>query len=216
LQNFACKLCWKEYLTCKIKEGTSCLLTKCPNSNCKIIVDETLVISIVEKNEKEKYEKYLTRSFIDDNPHVKWCPAPNCGNAVFCSDLEVSSVLCSCSFKFCFKCSNEAHEPCSCKNLLEWLQKEKDDSETINWLCVNTKTCPKCSKAIEKNGGCNCMTCSSCKFQFCWLCLDDWIKTHTDHFKCNKYKQGDKGETKNEGADKARLELEKYNFYYTS
>jgi len=59
------------------------------------------------------------------------------------------------------------------------------------------------------------MTCSSCKFQFCWLCLDDWVKTHTDHFKCNKYKQGDKGETKNEGADQARIELEKYNFYYT-
>jgi len=149
-KHFACKLCWKEYLSCKIKEGTSCLLTKCPNLNCKIIVDETLVVNLVDKNEKEKYEKYLTRSFIDDNPHVKWCPAPNCGNAVFCSDLDVSSVLCSCSFKFCFKCSNEAHEPCSCKNLLEWLQKEKDDSETINWICVNTKTCPKCSKAIEK------------------------------------------------------------------
>jgi hypothetical protein len=47
-------------------------LTKCPSSKCSIIVDETLVSNLVDKNSKEKYEKYLTRSFIDDNPHVKW------------------------------------------------------------------------------------------------------------------------------------------------
>lgn len=36
------------------------------------------------------------------------------------------------------------------------------------------KKCPGCSVMIEKVGGCNYMTCSSCRAQFCWRCLQSW------------------------------------------
>jgi len=35
----------------------------------------------------------------------------------------------------------------------------------------NTKRCPKCSIRIEKNQGCNHMTCRGCKFEWCWVCV---------------------------------------------
>jgi len=218
-KHFSCKICWKEYLITKINDGPSCLHTKCPFLKCGIIIDETLVTNLVDSTSKERFEKYLTRSFIDDNPHVKWCPAPNCGNAVYCADLEEDAVLCSCGLKFCFKCSNEAHAPSSCDDLVEWLKKEKNDSETINWLVANTKCCPKCKKQIEKNGGCNHMNCSQCRYEFCWICMEDW-KNHGEKtggfYKCNKYKE-EELEKKNKLSekDKAREALEKYNFYYT-
>lgn len=41
----------------------------------------------------------------------------------------------------------------------QWKQKCHDDSETHNWLTANTKLCPKCSKPVEKNGGCNLVVC---------------------------------------------------------
>lgn len=34
-----------------------------------------------------------------------------------------------------------------------WVKKCQDDSETSNWISANTKDCPKCRSAIEKNGG---------------------------------------------------------------
>jgi len=40
-----------------------------------------------------------------------------------------------------------------------WKQKCQDDSETKNWMSANTKPCPKCAKPVEKNGGCNLVTC---------------------------------------------------------
>ena len=57
---------------------------------------------------------------------------------------------------------------------------------------MNTKLCPSCRKPIEKNQGCNHMTCRSigCKYEFCWLCMGPW----TEHgsvtggfYKCNKF-----------------------------
>ena len=45
------------------------------------------------------------------------------------------------------------------------------------WIKDNTQQCPKCHRHIEKNGGCNHMTCrppGGCSHEFCWLCLADW------------------------------------------
>lgn len=52
--------------------------------------------------------------------------------------------------------------------------------------------CPKCRTPIEKNQGCNHMTCrkNSCKYEFCWLCMGAWTEHGTNtggFYKCNKY-----------------------------
>lgn len=39
-----------------------------------------------------------------------------------------------------------------------WKKKCQDDSETSNWLQANTKDCPNCRIAINKDGGCNHMS----------------------------------------------------------
>lgn len=41
-------------------------------------------------------------------------------------------------------------------------------------LSINLQECPKCHATIEKNGGCNHMHCSTCKAEFCWVCLGPW------------------------------------------
>jgi ariadne-1 len=43
-----------------------------------------------------------------------------------------------------------------------WDEKINGDSETKNWMAMNTKPCPKCGKPVEKNGGCNLVMCT-CK-----------------------------------------------------
>lgn len=67
---------------------------------------------------------------------------------------------CSCGRNFCFRCAKDPHSPCTCKMWELWDEKISGDSETKNWMAINTKPCPKCSKAVEKNGGCNLVVCT--------------------------------------------------------
>lgn len=217
-KHFACKNCWKEYMEVAIGDGPTCLSMTCPQRNCNIIVDETLVSALVNDKAKSKYGEYLARSFVDDNPKIKWCPAPDCGKAVYCPDVTQSDVKCVCGYKFCFKCHHEAHLPSPCDLVKAWLKKAADESETANWISANTKDCPKCKRAIEKNGGCNHMTCSQCRYEFCWICMDDW-SLHSGstggYYKCNRYKEEElEVKLKMTEKEQARAAIEKYMHYF--
>lgn len=43
--------------------------------------------------------------------------------------------------------------------LCEWNRRMRDGTETASWLNANTKPCPKCTKPVEKAGGCNLVVC---------------------------------------------------------
>jgi len=63
-----------------------------------------------------------------------------------------------------------------CETVSRWIVKNSAESENLNWILANTKQCPKCKRPIEKNQGCMHMTCSQCKFEFCWLCQGSWAE----------------------------------------
>lgn len=146
----------------KINEGQSRRIS-CMAHKCYSVCDEAKVRELVsarDSNLAKKFERFLLESYIEDNGKVKWCPSvPHCGNALRSEDDDLCEVECTCGLKFCFGCLSEAHSPCSCKMWELWSKKCKDESETITWMTVNTKPCPSCHKMVEKNGGCNLMTC---------------------------------------------------------
>src|SRR3989344_8798860 len=71
-------------------------------------------------------------------------------------------------FRFCFNCLKDPHSPVPCKMVNEWMEKCEGEGETFKYISANTKDCPKCGSPVEKNGGCNLMTCR-CGTFFCWV-----------------------------------------------
>ena len=53
-------------------------------------------------------------------------------------------------------------------------------------MCI--KECPTCAATIEKDGGCNHVICknSSCKAEFCWVCLGPWEPHGSSWYNCNR------------------------------
>jgi ariadne-1 len=168
---------------------------------------------------KNRYEVLLTRTYVDDKDNLKWCPAPECVYAIECDirKKELSKVVptvhCRCKHNFCFGCTLADHQPPPCSLVKKWLKKCEDDSETSNWISANTKECPKCNSTIEKNGGCNHMTCRKCKHEFCWMCMGLWSEHGTSWYNCNRFEEKSGADARDAQA-KSRHSLERYLHYY--
>ncbi|KAI3917587.1 hypothetical protein MKW98_021349 [Papaver atlanticum] len=171
---------------------------------------------------KDRYSRYLLRSYIEGNKKSKWCPAPGCSSAVlFVLGSENFDVTCKCNYKFCWSCTEEAHRPVDCSTIAEWKDKNNNESENVTWILANSKPCPKCQRPIEKNHGCMHMSCTApCLYQFCWLCLCPWSKHGSEtggNYKCNRYEKAKKlGECDEEvnKREMAKKYIEKYAHYY--
>ncbi|KAL4193880.1 hypothetical protein AMTRI_Chr06g179150 [Amborella trichopoda] len=218
-----CCACWTgSYISTSINDGPGCLMLRCPDPSCGAAVGQDMINMLASEDDRDKYSRYLLRSYVEDNKKTKWCPAPGCEYAV---DFVVGSasydVSCNCSYNFCWNCTEEAHRPVDCETVAKWILKNSAESENMNWILANSKPCPKCKRPIEKNQGCMHITCTPpCKFEFCWLCLGSW----SDHgertggfYACNRYEtakqEGVYDETEKR-REMAKNSLERYTHYY--
>ncbi|KAJ4914223.1 putative E3 ubiquitin-protein ligase ARI1 [Raphanus sativus] len=210
-----CNTCWTEHFTVQINEGQSKRI-RCMAHKCNAICDEDVVRKLVSEKRPdlaEKFDRFLVESYIEDNKMVKWCPStPHCGNAIRAEDDKLCEVECSCGLQFCFSCTCQAHSPCSCLMWELWRKKCRDESETVNWITVHTKLCPKCSKPVEKNGGCNLVKCI-CGQYFCWLCGGATGREHTYRsiagHSCGRYE-----DDKERQMERAKRDLDRYTHYH--
>jgi ariadne-1 len=209
-----CRGCWQHYLTNKIQhEGYTCILTKCPEYKCPATVTDTVFEQQCTPEIAARYERFVARSFVESSRNLRWCPAPRCERIVRSSGSP-ENVLCLCGFKFCFQCNQEPHAPASCSQVRSWLAKCQDESETAHWILANTRQCPKCNVRIEKNQGCNHMTCQSCKYDFCWVCMGPWSEHGSEtggFYRCNVF---DPKKATDHNATDAKKELDRYLHYY--
>lgn len=206
----------------KIAEGTDCVSAKCPAPKCKAKVHDIAYKTLVDPEMFVKYSNFVLKSFVDDNPLVKWCPAPGCTYTIRCERKDrKEAVACKCNFQFCFSCCDHDigdHMPCPCAQVELWREKAAVESENVSWMIANTKKCPECRSPIEKNGGCMHMTCrkngGGCGYEFCWLCRGPWSEHGSatgGYYNCNKY---DAAKVKEDNVNDAKTDLETYMFYY--
>lgn len=217
-----CVTCWQGYISTSINDGPGCLMLRCPDPSCGAAVGQDMILAMSSHDDKDKYQRYFLRSFVEDNRKTKWCPAPGCDYAVdFIVGGGTFDVTCGCSYSFCWNCTEEAHRPVDCDTVSKWIMKNSAESENMNWILANSKPCPKCKRPIEKNQGCMHITCTPpCKFEFCWLCLGAW----SDHgertggfYACNRYeaaKQEGVYDDTEKRREMAKNSLERYTHYY--
>ncbi|KAI5290538.1 hypothetical protein KEM52_000424 [Ascosphaera acerosa] len=214
-----CVDCYQHYLAQKIGEEGEAAHIQCPSDDCHRIVDSRTLELLLSDSLKQRYHTLLTRTYVEDRDNLKWCPAADCDYAVTCAvkrrelDRVVPTVSCPCGHSFCFGCTLDDHQPAPCRLVKQWLKKCKDDSETANWISAHTKECPKCQSTIEKNGGCNHMTCRKCKYEFCWMCMGVWAEHGTSWYNCNRYEEKS-GSVARDAQARSRAFLERYLHYY--
>ncbi|KZT04183.1 uncharacterized protein LAESUDRAFT_728418 [Laetiporus sulphureus 93-53] len=218
-----CKSCWNAYVTSKIRTEAECWIT-CMAERCSIAAPDPFVHEALGEDAEtwERFQELLGRQFVSNMHNLKYCPYPSCTYTASCSAVPNRSVLlktvpivtCGAGHKFCFGCNIDSdHRPVICAIARMWLQKCHDDSETANWIKSNTKECSKCQSTIEKNGGCNHMTCKKCRWEFCWVCLGPWSEHGSSFYNCNRYDEKTSVDAR-DAQSRSRASLERYLHYY--
>lgn len=226
-----CVNCYHNYINASIPNGQ---LITCITPDCTLTIPHIDLDNIAQKANFDPSVIQVTpdiinnkllagsaKIHIDSTPNFCWCPGLDCDKFVELygevpppaeenSNLleKITIIKCPSSHEFCFHCKFENHLPNPCWIVKLWLKKCKDDSETANWIDSNTKPCPNCDNNIEKNGGCNHMSCSTCRKQFCWICLKDINKHSTGN--CNSYVKPEMAKKR----DQSRANLHRYLHFY--
>jgi len=219
-----CMDCWHDFCANAVQEeGPSCVRSTCPQSGCQEVLTEQEV-EAAAPDHLQKFQTYQLRNFVESNTLTRWCPGKGCERiacAQTASQMEQEDNVAHCDeclTSFCLICGEEPHSPCGCKDLAKWNEKCRNESETANWILANTKSCPKCVSRIEKNQGCNHMTCQRCKHEFCWICMGDWSDHGANtggYYKCNKYDVNSQSAPEDQSdAARAKRELDRYLHYY--
>mmetsp|Transcript_431 Transcript_431/g.503 ORF Transcript_431/g.503 Transcript_431/m.503 type:complete len:508 (-) Transcript_431:424-1947(-) len=225
-QHTFCKECWREYFKEAVTSSTAHSALGCPLYSCSLKVPESMVLKYLDPSLIPIYNKNKCESFVHMSHGYKWCPSPNCQFIAEFPNLGAHEIKCNCGCYFCFSCGCEAHRPANCQIVREWMVKNSAESENVTWILANTKQCPSCKKPIEKNQGCNHMTCrvevGGCKYEFCWMCLGPWSEHNTatgGYYRCNKYEEDVAQDNSNTRAEErqreeAKHELDRYMFYF--
>ncbi|XP_036422491.1 ankyrin repeat and IBR domain-containing protein 1 isoform X1 [Colossoma macropomum] len=246
-----CRACWEGFLNVKIQEGEAHNIF-CPAYECFQLVPVEVIESVVSREMDKRYLQFDIKAFVDNNPAIRWCPVARCERAVRLSRpgttatdalsfplLSAPAVDCGKGHLFCWECLGEAHEPCDCQTWKMWLQKVSEmkpeelagvseayeDAANCLWLLTNSKPCANCKSPIQKNEGCNHMQCAKCKYDFCWICLEEWKKHSSStggYYRCTRYEviqqveeQSKEMTVEAEKKHKSFQELDRFMHYYT-
>lgn len=145
---------------------------QCPGFKCEIILSDEEIVNSIEALYTGRYYQVITNDFVLSNRMLRWCTGKKCTNAIEMIDIvKQPGVRCSCGSHFCFSCSYYVHDLISCDLMKKFQLLKSKDLASANWIAENCKQCPKCRTEINKNGGCNHMTCRSCNHEFCWICM---------------------------------------------
>jgi hypothetical protein len=166
-----CLPCVIGYITQKINCNQT-IDIKCP-TECGEIFPEVEIKKILQRSPDlyDKYEKFSTMAKLNKDPNVRWCVTPECKGYMI-GDKSNNKLVCGiCKNAMCFLCRNAWHDGLQCEDAMNIEFKKYIER-------VEVKECPKCKTKIEKNEGCNHMTCTRCNYQFCWICCKQYTKRH--------------------------------------
>lgn len=202
----SCVSCWIAYLQVEITEGRPMNIA-CMARDCVLILPEAFVLQLIALDNDKMKERYLQSCFnewVRRHPKLRFCAGKDCAAIIKADKNEAKRVICAmCTSQFCFVCGENYHAPTDCRTMRKWMVRQAEDSETASYIYNYTKDCPGCGVSINKDGGCNWITCKKCNCRFCWICMDCNLEyTH----QCSLY--GDPGKGNNVEA------IPKYLFYY--
>ena len=178
-----CVECLQQHIHTEMNDKMFTEKIKCPT--CSTVWEHQEVMRLAATEDGERFERLVLHQTLKQMPDFRFCKKSGCGSGQIHADGDRYPIM------TCFKCRTQmcythdvlwhSGETCEAYDA----RKGGEDDMSRRWVASMTRPCPKCKVPIEKNGGCDHMTCrvASCQHEFCWLCSApyDRIRRYGNH-----------------------------------
>ncbi len=169
---YCCNTCLLQLINISIKDHDPLGNLVCKLKGCyKPFTQKDISRVLTNKVRLALLEDITQEQTIMRDPHGRHCPTPDCTFAYIHDKETRKTIHCpKCKQSHCSQCFKAHGASLSCN---EFTKQEAREKELLDkWKqTADARPCPKCNTAIEKNGGCPHMTCSKCRYEFCWDCM---------------------------------------------
>jgi IBR domain, a half RING-finger domain len=159
----SCLPCLRSWLSVRLREAghaqARSTTFRCPGQECAGAVTDAWVLAAERSADPE-----LALAFAELNsgvrrlPDYAKCPRDRCdGGGIVGADQRDAQ---------CPRCDR-----CWTLPTAEPARSAGDTRAHIQRIC---RSCPGCGVGIERTHGCPRMSCTQCRFEFCWVCLGAW------------------------------------------
>ncbi|KAF2797013.1 hypothetical protein K505DRAFT_322868 [Melanomma pulvis-pyrius CBS 109.77] len=195
-----CRHCLRGWIRSEFKSKVWDQLD-CPECRARMEYDD--VKQFAPPEVFRQYDRLSTRAALEAIPGFRWCIAKGCKSGQvhdgWNSTPRFRCVACKASHCVAHQIPWHRKETCAQYDYrTDSKIKKAEDSASRKLIKELAKKCPGCKWNIEKNNGCDHMTCSKCRHEFCWLCLAPWGPIRNQgsqmhHPSCSLYSDGADG-----------------------
>lgn len=172
--NNSCNECLIAYLKLMI-ESRQLHNVACPR--CHRALSYQAVVNLLGNSNQDAlnlYNQLINFRSLRQEEGLKHCPTPDCTFYFINESTCAQPIKCPrCEKQYCNQCLVNHDAQITCDHARINNQTPESQANT-QWKETHSKQCPRCKTHIEKNNGCNHMTCDNCRYEFCWICLEGY------------------------------------------
>ncbi|KAI0036177.1 hypothetical protein K488DRAFT_41719 [Vararia minispora EC-137] len=169
-----CASCLRHYLSSACENDTFPIVCIGDEGHCEKPIPIPTIEHFLPPSVFTRLLEVAFSTHIAKRPHeLRYCKTADCAQIYRVATVPTALQCPSCMSAVCAACHGECHDGMSCAEYRmhrDPAEQERALEEWIQQQGGNVKKCPRCSRILEKNGGCNHMSCA-CGAHVCWRCL---------------------------------------------
>ncbi|KAI4831225.1 hypothetical protein E4T44_09621 [Aureobasidium sp. EXF-8845] len=170
-----CRSCYVSHLKVEIDSKTWDEVA-CPECPVRLTYNE--VENMADPEDFAKYERASIRATLAADPDFRFCFSSACDSGQLHPGGTSEPIFScqACRHKHCVVCETNWHDDQTCEEYQATLHRNTEtDEQSQREVDKCSKPCPQCRVPIQKNSGCDHMTCKMCRHQFCWVCAAPYM-----------------------------------------
>mmetsp|Transcript_50016 Transcript_50016/g.161799 ORF Transcript_50016/g.161799 Transcript_50016/m.161799 type:complete len:1166 (-) Transcript_50016:142-3639(-) len=182
-----CKDCVRQWAASQVVDGRCCVA--CPNPECKRPIGHRQLRSVLPNTHFERLVRRSVELLCAADDAVVACPTPDCPYRAWLGEGQEPRLVCECCcVESCVSCAaTPYHHGLTCEDEARRSELSQGMVERVSRRIEDVlrealvQKCPGCHAPIERMDACVHLTCPGCRYEFSWVCGQDWAVCREHH-----------------------------------